>query len=66
MKINAQITDIYKNAAVVGKKSITINVKMQHSDRTLNSEEISKNIDHIIKNLSEKISWEERKIHPVK
>lgn len=56
-----KITDVYKGDLPQGKKSITVNIELQHPERTLNTQEINKIINDIIKNLSEKIGWEERK-----
>jgi len=61
IKINQEIKDIYKGNLPKGKKSITITITLQHPSRTLNTQEINKIINDIIKNLSEKIGWEERK-----
>ena len=60
-KITPSVIDVYKGNIPKGKKSITINIILQHIERTLGSEEINKIINEIIKNLSEKIAWEERK-----
>jgi len=60
-KITPSVIDVYKGNLPKGKKSITINIVLQHIERTLGSEEINKIINEVIKNLSEKIAWEERK-----
>ena len=59
--IIGEIVDVYKNESLVNKKSITINIKLQHLEKTLSTEEINKNIERIIKELSQNIGWEERK-----
>ncbi len=61
LKIKTEIADIYKNKSLINKKSVTINIKLQHLEKTLSSEEINKVVNHIIKNLSQKLGWEERK-----
>ena len=61
LKIKAELADIYKNKSLINKKSVTINIKLQHLDKTLSSEEINKAVNHIIKNFSQKLGWEERK-----
>lgn len=60
-KITPNILDVYKGNLPKGKKSVTVNIILQHIERTLSSEEINKIINEIIKNLSEKLGWEERK-----
>ncbi|MFA5013722.1 MAG: phenylalanine--tRNA ligase subunit beta, partial [Candidatus Paceibacterota bacterium] len=52
MKVSAGITDIYLNAAIIGKKSVTINIRLQHSEKTLDTQEINTNINKITKDLS--------------
>jgi len=61
ISIEASITDIYKKGLPQNKKSITLKITLEHSEKTLNTEEIETIIKKIIKCLSDKFGWEERK-----
>ncbi|MFA6252503.1 MAG: phenylalanine--tRNA ligase subunit beta [Candidatus Paceibacterota bacterium] len=61
ISVSVAILDIYKNNLPNNKKSITLKVTLEHSEKTLNTEEIEEIIKKIISCLSDKFGWEERK-----
>jgi len=61
ISISTNIVDIYKKNLPNNKKSITLKITLEHSEKTLNTEEIETIIKNIINCLSEKFGWEERK-----
>jgi phenylalanyl-tRNA synthetase beta chain len=61
ISIEVSVADIYKKGLPQDKKSITLKITLEHSEKTLNTEEIETIIKKIIKCLSDKFGWEERK-----
>lgn len=61
LDVEISVVDVYRKNVPSGFKSITLRVVLQHSEKTLKPELIDNNIRKIIKHLSEKIGWEERK-----
>ncbi|MDD5639756.1 MAG: phenylalanine--tRNA ligase subunit beta [Candidatus Pacebacteria bacterium] len=59
--IEKSIIDIYKKNLPNDKKSITLKIILEHSEKTLNTEEIDTIVKKIINCLSDKFGWEERK-----
>ncbi|MCK9578253.1 phenylalanine--tRNA ligase subunit beta [bacterium] len=61
INISASLVDIYRKNLPNNKKSITLNITLEHNERTLNTDEIEEIIKSIINCLSDKFGWEERK-----
>ena len=59
---SVEIFDVYKGSSIPKEfKSVSIRIVFQSEERTLDSETIDKNLKEIIKSLTEKFSWQERK-----
>jgi len=54
--------DIYKGKSIgQDLKSVSMRIVFQSEERTLDSETIDKSLKEIIKSLTEKFNWQERK-----
>lgn len=59
---SVEIFDVYKGNSIPKEfKSVSMRIVFQSEERTLDSETIDKNLKEIIKSLTEKFSWQERK-----
>ncbi|MCK9393456.1 hypothetical protein M0Q03_01495, partial [bacterium] len=61
INVEGSILDVYKKGLPNNKKSITLKIILEHSEKTLNTEEIDTIVRKIINGLSDKFGWEERK-----
>lgn len=59
---SVEVFDVYKGSSIAKDfKSISMHVIFQSEERTLDSETIDKTLKEIIKSLTEKFNWQERK-----